>query len=343
MSSRGNALLFIACATLSACSPFGRKSEPKELFPADSLSRSIAQAISPDTLILNYRMDGGEDSYFSSILFGSDTVVWVSDLGRHSIRRFTLGGAELDPITGFAFPYLVGERSDTVAVYDAGLNRLVSVFDTAFSLALPQVVSETAALARQVSILDGVAYLKDAAGPGAVLYRLTGPSVETVTALPGATWRHHGVLKPWRGKLASFSSYRPIVYTFDPTSGLDSMRLTGFDSPMLARGRAYSLGSIDEPPLMISGVHVAQDYLYVINVRPGILRLDVFDPNGRLVRVLQFEEPEPSGFTPVDLVVGSEGDSSYVIVASVSSVYGPLSLRYASRLDRFGFPSSGSD
>ncbi|HLE57037.1 MAG TPA: hypothetical protein VJB15_08140, partial [Rhodothermia bacterium] len=114
-------------------------------------------------------------------------------------------------------------------------------------------------------------------------------------------------------------------------------------SPMLARGRAYSLGSIDEPPLMISGVHVAQDDLYVINVRPGILRLDVFDPNGRLVRVLQFEEPEPSGFTPVDLVVGSQGDSSYVIVASVSSVYGPLSLRYASRLDRFEFPSPESD
>jgi hypothetical protein len=133
------------------------------------------------------------------------------------------------------------------------------------------------------------------------------------------------------------------VYTFDPANGLDSIRLSGFDSPMLARGRAYALGSVEEPPLMISGVHVMHDHLYLINVRPGILRLDVYDPNGRLVRVLQFEEPEPSGFTPIDLVVWSESASTYAIVASVSSAYGPLSLRYASRLDRFSFPSSKPD
>lgn len=339
MKFRSEALLLIASAVLWGCSPFGQKSEPKELFPADSVSRAIAQSVVVETLVLNYRLDAGEDAYFSTILLGPDTTLWLGDLGRHAIRRFTYAGDELESIDGFSFPYLIALAGDTATVYDAGLNRVVTVGDSPVGLDLPPVDGEQTALSRQVSVADGAVYVKDAGKPSAALYRIESRSNELLAALPGPSWHHHGVLRSWQGKVLSVSSYRPIVYTFDPDVGLDSMRLQGFDSPMLARVRAYTLGSIKELPLMISGVFGSADELYVINVRPGILRLDVFDSSARLTRVLQFEEPQPTGFTPVDLVVRSEGDSTYAFVASVSTVYGPLSLRYASQLDRFAFPS----
>ena len=108
---------------------------------------------------------------------------------------------------------------------------------------------------------------------------------------------------------------------------------------MLARSRAYGLGTIDEPPLMISGLYALEDHLYVLNVRPGILRIDIFDRSGRIVKTLQREEPEPTAYTAIDLSIQLRGDSTRAYVASVNTVYGSLSLQYISRVEAFTFKS----
>lgn len=327
----------ILLLALTGCLPFGKK-EPKALFPADSLSRGIAQTVDVEPLVLDWRVDGGESAYLASLVFGPDSLLWTGDLGNHAVRRFSLDGEELESRKGFSFPYLVAGPSDALVVYEAGSNRLVSVDDTSRGIDLPSLTGEAASLSRQVATVNGVTYVKDARPPVAIIRRLsTAGKEEATTRLPGPSWHHFGVLRPWLDRVVSASSYRPVIYLLDPSGRLDSLRLQGFDSPMLARIRAFSEGAVDEPPLVISGVYGTHDALYVLNVRPGTIRIDVFDRTGRLLRILQREEPEPTSFTPVDLVVRADGDSTRAYVASVSTVYGPLSLEYASHLDGFSF------
>ncbi len=302
----------------------------------------MAEAVVPDSLVLDWRRDGGESAYFGSILFGPDSLIWVGDLGTHSIRRFGPDGEEEEATTGFSFPYLTGQTTDTIAVYDAGSNRLVSIEEPDRGIDLPPLNGEAASLSRQIVLMGGAVYVKDARPPVAVVRKLAATGwVERTDTLPGPSWHHFGVLRTWLGKIVSASSYRPVLYTLDPSGGLDSLRLQGFDSPMLARIRAFSIGDVKEPPLVISGVYGTSEGLYLINVRPGVIRIDVFDTDGKIERILQYEEPEPTTFTPFDLIVRNEGDSTRAYVASVSTVYGPLSLEYASHLDRFSFPSTG--
>jgi hypothetical protein len=340
------ALSFLAgfAIVLWGCSPFSRKSEPKVLFPADSLSRDIAASVPVEALALDWRTNGGESAYFSSILLGPDTTIWTGDLGRQSVRRFKLDGSELPATGGFTYPYLSGLRGRDVAVFDAGSNRVIFVNDPTSGVDLPATGEESAALSRQVALLDNVVYLKDAQPGQTTIYRLNtaGGDHEVLATLPGPVWHHFGVLRPWRGKLVSVSSYRPTLQTVEE-GRIDSLHLDGFDSPMLARVRSYTLGEIDEPPLIISGVYGVGDNLYVLNLRPGYVRIDVFNADARLTRILQYESPEPTGFTPVDLVVTTDADTSRAFVASVNTVYGSLSLEYASRLDRFSFPTGAEE
>ena len=109
---------------------------------------------------------------------------------------------------------------------------------------------------------------------------------------------------------------------------------------MLARSRSFALGEVDDPPLMLSSFDSDGERLFVLNVRPGILRVDEYDGNGRLQAVFQREAPEPESFTPVDIVVTTDdrGRPTFFVI-STSAEYGALSLDYRSRLDRLE-PSS---
>lgn len=336
-------LLAASIMAQAGCGPFSRKSEPKELFPADSASRALSVMVPVETLRLEGRYDGGEGSYFGSVQIGPDSLVWVGDLGRHQIRRFSLDGNEGTPLSGFSFPYLSGEIGEHAAVFDAGRNRVTAARDTSFVVNLPERPtgdSESTGLTRQVATLEGGVYVKDSDPPHARIERrnIRGGAHE-ILDLPGPAWHHRGVLYAWMDRLVDVSSYRPVVYLIDAAGSIDSLQLHGFDSPMLARIRAYSTGEVDEPPLIISGVYGDEENLYVLNLRPGYVRIDVFDVEGRLRRILQHEEPEPTGFTPLGLVVRSAADATEAYVVSVNTVYGTLSLNYASRLDHYVFPN----
>jgi len=335
-------LLAVVVVAQAGCGPFSHRSEPTELFPADSASRALASTVQVETLLLDGRYDGGEGSYYGSVQLGPDSLLWIGDLGRGAIRRFRFDGSEESPLSGFSFPYLSGEIGEHAAVFDAGRNRVTAARDTSFVVDLPERRadnSKSTGLTRQVATLEGGVYIKDSDPPRARLERrdIRGGAPE-ILDLPGPAWHHRGMLYAWKDRLIDVSSYRPVVYVIDGAGAIDSLQLNGFDSPMLARIRAYSRGAFDEPPLVISGVYGDDESLYVLNLRPGYVRIDVFDTGGRLRRILQHEEPEPTAFTPLGLIVRSQGDTLEAYVVSVNTVYGSLSLTYASRLDRFVFP-----
>ena len=72
------------------------------------------------------------------------------------------------------------------------------------------------------------------------------------------------------------------------------------------------LGEVADPPLMISSFSTVGERLFVLNVRPGILRIDEYDTTGTLKQAFQREAPEPESFTPVDLLVLPDADGRLV-------------------------------
>lgn len=338
MVHRSKLALLAAFLILSGCSPFGDRTEPTELFPADSVSRAIAADVSPAELQLLQRIQTQESSFWGSIQFGPDSLIWIGDLATSSIRRFALDGTEQSALASehLVYPYLAGASGDSVYVFDVGRESLLLIDSGAIETVteLPARVGGNQ-LSRFVAVRGGVAYVKDTgAADQATMATVSGDGSVRRSVLPGPSWRYHGIMRSWGDRVMGVASYHPMLYMFDDDAGLDSLRLSGFDSPMLARSRSFALGETDQPPLMISGAAAIDDLLYVINVRPGIIRIDEYDVNGDLQRVFQRESPEPDPFTPVDLIVLPDTDGGLLfVVASTFAEYGSISLDYRSRLD----------
>jgi hypothetical protein len=331
--------LALALWLLSGCSPFGSSSEPKDLFPADSVSRQIAEAIAPETLELLIRIEPDTATFFGSMQIGPDSLIWIGDLSDRSIRRFTLGGEEMTAIRSpeIQYPYLAGRSGSTSFIFDVGTESLLRVESAHFvdRIALPARAGGLS-LSRFVSVVGEHMYVKDTGSRDnatLAVSSLGGPPVRV--KLPGQPWRYHGVLKTWGQRMVGVSSFRPILYFFDSFARLDSMSLVGFDSPMLARSRAFALGEVSDPPLLISSFSAVANRLFVLNVRPGILRIDEYDETGRLMRAFQREAPVPESYTPVDLIALPDSSRGLLFfVISTSAQYGSLSLDYRSRLDK---------
>ncbi|MFV1979717.1 MAG: hypothetical protein ACC655_01050 [Rhodothermia bacterium] len=327
-----------AGSLLTGCRPFGNRSEPSELFPSDSVSRTIAAKIIPKTLELLKRVEPDAAAFFGSIQLGPDSLIWVGDLSTSSIRRFTLAGEELPPIRSseIGFPYLAGRSGTSSFVYNVGTETLLRLDGDSIVVrsSLPTRAGGLS-LSRFVSILDGYSYVKDTGSldHATIAVSLLG-DVPVRTRLPGKPWRYHGILRAWGERMVGVSSFRPVFYFFDTSGGLDSMSLKGFDSPMLATSRAFELGQVSDPPLMISSFSTIGEQLFVLNVRPGTLRIDEYDAAGTLQQVFQREAPKPESFTPVDLLALPDvaGNLTFYVL-STSADYGALSLEYRSRLD----------
>jgi hypothetical protein len=332
----------LAAGTLAGCLPFGNQSEPTELYPADSLSKRLAADIESTPLRIDFRLEPDTASYFASMQLGPDSTVWIGNLASGSIDRFTLAGQPLESIrhTEMTYPYLSGAVDSTVYVYDAGSERLITVNHGVVDDVRDLPVRAGAMnLARSIAVFGNHVYVKDTGRGDAatltVLTRSDPTSLPNRTRLRGEAWRYHGVMRPWNGRITGSSAFQPVLYMFQPSWPVDSLRLKGFDSPMLARSRAFALGDVSDPPLMISAFSASGANLFVLNVRPGTIRIDEYDAKGVLQRIFEWIAPEPEAFTPVDLLtIKQPAEDPVFFVVSTAAEYGALSLDYRSRFDR---------
>jgi hypothetical protein len=120
-------------------------------------------------------------------------------------------------------------------------------------------------------------------------------------------------LRSWGDTLLSLSGYRPAIDLVLPGERLDTLDLHGFDSPMLPRRRAYGRGEVDTPPLLTASAAPLGDRLYVLNMRPKHLQVDVYDRQGRLQRILTETPPESMeapDYFPLDLAAFRDPDGA---------------------------------
>ena len=316
-------LLVLAGCLPSSCS----RTESQAITPVDSLSRQMAAQITPDTLRLVRRMAGPPDramAYPRTVLFGPDGRLFAADAERNSVYTFDPAGAFLDEITwdGAAIPYLAGLRGDTLLVFSPEARRLDFILhgSPVRHLATPGDLPEGPL--QYATATDEAVYLKVTAKNFAgYLARLDAEGRITArVALPGSEWRHAGLLRTWGDSLLSLSGFFPIVDVLTPdlAAPLDSMALLGFDSPMLRRTFAFRQGDARQAPLLSSSAAPAGDGLFVLNMRPGWLRIDVYDRAGHLQRVLVEDEPAyDKQFYPIDLAVRQTETGGYEIAVAL--------------------------
>lgn len=273
---------------LAGCLPSsGSRQQTGELFPADSLSRQIAEAAPVDTLVLDWRAAPPAEAGFgyattmAALPSGRFVVADTRGGGLHVFEGGAYAGAFAS--SAFRFPFLAGTRGDTVAVLNRGADRLDLVLlggpeggRIVAQIPLPDGRNQTALLTE-----DGVLYKTTGEKEGPLLRRLDRQGREVARyTLRGPYWRHLGFLRPWGDSLLSLSGYRPVVDVLTPATqagaALDTLALAGFDSPQLARSRLFALGDVKEPPLLAPAASAAGDRLFVLNARSGWVHVDVF-------------------------------------------------------------------
>lgn len=316
-------VLLAAGLLLAGCLPTDQRRLSRELFPADSLSRALAEATPADTLELVWRVEAPpEVRYPLSLAWGEGRIV-VADAhrNRHVLHAFAEDGAYLgafaDP--ALTFPFVAGLRGDTIAVVSRGQHRLHLV-------AWPR--GGTARIVRSLDLPEGrnaVAawtpaglMTKTTTETGAALARLDGGTYP----LPGPPWRHIGFLRVWGDTLVSLSGYRPVVDVLPlraaPGTPADTLALVGFDSPQLHRSRLFVLGEVNEPPLLTPSAAPAGPYLFVLNARPGWVHLDAFARTAdglRLRHTLLEPRPEVNrNFFAADVAARRDGAAYEFVV-----------------------------
>ncbi len=343
----GAALLIVTGCTPSGC----RRQVEEGLTPADSLSRQVAQKMDVDSLTLAWSSEGlaagspeasGTQplSLPRTVRFLPDGGLVVSDAQTNVLHRFDPDGrhAETWAVDGLDVPYLAGLRGDTLIVFNAGSNRIDAIVDgrrlAGWSRTLRRPSEETLAYA---AASDTSLYAKIVGEDVASTVGRIGPKgvmTETVE-LPGPFWRHAGFLRVWGDSLASLSGYRPTVTLLsqaDLLASPDSLRLVGFDSPMLERSYRFLAGDVTKAPLLSVSAAPLGDALYVLNLRFAGLRVDVYGRDGRLQHVLAGPQRETAegkdggSVYPRDLAVRRAG--STVEIAVVVSEPSPRVLLY---------------
>ncbi len=304
------------------------------LTPSDSLSRQIARTTPVDTLGLVRSTRGPETpeeqmQFPRTVRFGPEGHLFVSDVERNSLFEFDGSGQFIREIAldGFAAPYLSGVRGDTLIVYSATTDRVDFVVEgrSARHLSVADLRPSSESLFYVVGS-DSALFTKTVGEhTDGVISRLDRQGrPEAQVPLPGPYWRHAGFLRVWGDSLLSLSGFRPVVdvlpLDFADSAALDTLALVGFDSPMLARSRAFLTGDVDGAPLLTASADATPDRLFVLNLRPGWLHIDAFDRTGRLQHRLTQPDPGPSReFYPRDLAVRPRADGRYDIAVILSS------------------------
>lgn len=299
----------------TGCLPYSCQREPNEtLFSADSVSRKVAETAPVDSLERVGASTGTEAhplTYPRTVRFVMEGTIAVSDAKRNSLFQFGPEGTFRREIADAAFdvPYLIGHRRDTMVVFNATADRVDFVVEgqrlgeQSVSYDRPTRDALVYMLATDTSLYAKV--VGQEAGSHVARLDETG-SVIARTELGGPYWRCAGFLRAWGDSLVSLSGYRPVVQrlprTFADGTTPDSLSLVGFDSPMLERSYAYAAGDVSKPPLLTASAAAVDDRLFVLNLRPGWIQVDVYDHSGHLQR--QLVEPHRKGnrnFYPLDL------------------------------------------
>jgi len=324
---------------LTGCLPSSCQREGNEaLYPADSTSRDIAQSTPVDTLERLWSTSGPDAegavslTHPRSVRFYDDERLAVSDVERDCLFLFSPNGTlerTVKEQDSMDVPYLAGVRKgssgqrDTLVVFSAGTNRFDLVVD---GRRLP---GQSVSYERPAE--ETLVY--PAASDAAYFVKVIGQNVsgridrlnrrgdrEAQRSLNGPYWHHAGGLRAWEDTLLSLAGFRPVVgripVDFQSGTPVDTTALVGFDSPMLERRYAFSQGDVERPPLLSPDAAPLGDSLYVLNLRPGWTRVDVYDRSGRLQHALV--EPHDGGnpnFNAVALDVRRDGETLLIAVA----------------------------
>lgn len=320
-------LLLSLLLTVSGCLPFScQRSQPRALFPADSLSRQFAETTSIDTLMTVWETTGSSEvklAYPRTVRFDSLGNIFASDAQNNEIYRFFREDGVIDKVyssISYQTPYLVGFRQDTLLVFNPSSRRIDYTIgdETQLFIQLPPDDSGPDRL-QYVVVSDNETYYKvvDAEFEGYIASVGRNGNVVSSTPIPDPYWRYAGALRIWNDELLSLSAYRPFVDFISESNSLDSLALYGFDSPMLARSRAFVFGDVRQPPLLYSSATAVDNLLYVLNLRPGWLRIDVFDREGTLQhRLVQREPGFNKEFYPIDIDVRNSGNGEIELLVA---------------------------
>ncbi len=336
----------LAALLLAGCVGFSRQ-EPRELFPADSLSRELAQATPRDPLQVLRHIDHIADGdstwqYIASLRFREDGHLVATDVGRS--RSYVIGpdGVHVHTMRhpGVQFPYLLHAAHDTLVVHDAGAGLVAWFINGQFSRHINVPVSTSReALTVFAALTPSGLFAKKTTDPGpATLLHYDAVSGQLLSTVPleGPTWNFRGPMMPWGDALLSVSAFRPHLHRISRDLEVDTLQLIGFDSPALNRTRLFLLGKRKDPPLLVPAIAGAGDHLFVLNVRPDQVRIDVYDPAGRLTRILEDDTADESGVNTVGLAAFAGPDGSVTLaVARVAAEYNLLSLRYRPRISLY--------
>lgn len=317
----GAAVIFLAL-TIAGCLPSScKRTESRELFAADSLSRQLAAITQEDTLTvfgLSYGPDGTPFRYPRSVQFDQSGLVVVGDVESGAVVKLTDEGATVGRVDStFELPFLAGQHNDTTYVFDAEANALATILgtETTSLIALDAEDLEKNSV-RYATVHGRQVYIKVVPEDSAAsinLFNFDGQK-DGRAVLPGPPWQWAGNLRSGDSLLVSLRGYFPSIDFFDQNLERDSLRLSGFDSPMLARTRSFVLGDSYAPPLLSASAAFAGDHIFVLNMRPGWTRIDVFDKDGKLVRILTRENPSfNKEYFPTDLAVRYDGNNRYMI------------------------------
>jgi hypothetical protein len=171
--------------------------------------------------------------------------------------------------------------------------------------------------------LDGrrvaVKALDEKAGSVLAWYDLSGNRLEE-RRLDGPYWRFSGLIKSDGDSLLSLRGYLPSIDVYFGSTAVDSVGLYGFDSPMLARTRSFEYKAVKAPPLLVSSTAACGNRWYVLNVRPGWIRIDEYDRSGQLQSA--YTQPNPTfdrELLTTDLAVWCPADGRTILAVSVVS------------------------
>jgi hypothetical protein len=309
--------------TTQGCLPYAcNRIESRALTTADSLSRAFSETVAVDTLHLLGSLQSPLQ-YPRTAAFAPDGTLYVTDTGAHRMVVVRTDGTErMIDLDTLRYPYLAGFVEDAPLVYSPDSHWIVAVtdLDESWGVRTPPDGPEKGAL-RYALVNDSGIWLKVLGPdfPGFIAHLDSTGLVDRRIPLTGPHWRYAGLLRSWLGLPVSLAGYRPVVNRVTPT-GIDSLDLFGFDSPMLARSRQFRLGDVDEPPLLTAAAAAADSLLFVLNMRPGWLRVDAYGTDGRLRHV--FVEPDPEfnqDFFPTDLAVRMLDSGGFELAVSITA------------------------
>ncbi len=255
--------------------------------------------------------------YPRTVLFGDSGHVFVSDAKENVIHEYRADGVlrRMHSSPALTYPFLAGIRGDTLLVFNPEMRRIDFLRNDRVikNITMPDEVAEKQRLQYTTATDKHLYYKTIGEDFEGYLVKMTDTGqVLDRTLLPGPVWRRAGLLEVWGDSLLSLSAYQPVVDVVTSSTRVDTMSLVGFDSPMLARTRAFMLGDIYEPPMLSSSAATAGDALFVLNLRPGWLRVDVFNRAGKITHRLVQDAPAFSqNFYPIDLDVQVDSTGTY--------------------------------